>query len=118
MTDDQTDLFDVDQTTIARATDPITSHLAATEITRSGARRAQADAVLTLVRNHPGKTSAELADLGNVDRYMVARRLPEMRGATLTQGEPRVCGISQRQAVTWWPITNSQKMDPIIRSQK
>lgn len=87
---------------IARATDPETSRLAADEITRSGARDAQAAEVLRRLREHPGSTSMELAGLG-LDRYAIARRLPELeRLGLVRRGDARTCQTG-RLALTWWP---------------
>ncbi len=99
----QQSLFNRPPSTIARASDPVSSHLAAAEVTRNGTRAAQADAVLGSVRKWPGKTSRELAILMGADRHMVARRCPELAPALIRQGEMRVCSQGLRQAVTWWP---------------
>lgn len=91
----------------ARATDPETSHEAA-EAIRSEADR-QADEVLAMLTANPGLTSRELADQYHVDRYMVARRLPELRERGLvTTGAKRRCRNSQLNAMTWWPVAQSR----------
>lgn len=88
---------------IARASDPATSHLAAEHITQSGMRSRQQHAVLALLKLYPGRTSQELARYG-IDRYALARRLPELESAGLARkGDARRCDISGRQALTWWP---------------
>ena len=87
---------------ISRATDPSTSHLAETEITRSGQRATQQIVLLRLVELHPGKTSAELARLGGVDRYVAARRLPELRTSRhVENGVSRTCAATNHKAMTW-----------------
>lgn len=88
----------------ARKTDPPSSHAAAREIDLSGSRKAQLLAALLLVENNPGCTSLELAQRGKLDRYQLARRLPELeRGEFVRRGEIRDCRIGKRPAVTWWP---------------
>lgn len=90
---------------IARETDPETSHLAAEEVTTSGRRAVQQHAVLAAVMAQPGLTSRELAQAAGMDRYVVARRLPELEAAKrVRKGEARECRVSKRQAVTWWPV--------------
>lgn len=89
---------------IARASDPVTSHLAAEHVTQSGIRSRQQHAVLAIVKLYPGRTSQELARYG-IDRYALARRLPELDDAGLVRrGEMRRCSVSGRQALTWWAV--------------
>jgi hypothetical protein len=87
---------------ITRRSDPVTSRLAAEEITRSGRRAIQRQAVLALVQKYPGCTSLELARHSGMDRYTLARRLPELEheGAVKKCGQ-KVCSVGQRPAVTW-----------------
>lgn len=87
---------------IARSRDPQTSHDAAITITGSGARANQQRHVLYAVRRYPGLTSSELARAMGADRYMVARRLPELRAAGLVKNwEPRRCRVSGQKAMIW-----------------
>lgn len=89
---------------IARRTDPASSHLAAADITADGTRAAQHHQVLRAVRRWPGLTSRELAQAAGGDRYVVARRLPEVESTGLVhRGPMRPCRVSGRQALTWWP---------------
>jgi hypothetical protein len=87
---------------IARKTDPVTSHIAAQEITHEGTREKQAAIVLDLVRRYPGNTSMELSQYCNLDRYQIARRLADLEHAgEVEKGIMRVCSVSGRMAVTW-----------------
>lgn len=96
---------------IARATDPITSHEAGAAITASGVRGTQQQAVLAAVQAQPGRTSAELAASSTLNRYTVARRLPELeRLGEVIRGAVRECTASRLRAgraVTWWPAAAS-----------
>jgi hypothetical protein len=85
-----------------RRSDPPTSRLAAEEITRSGTRAIQRQAVLELVRAHPRSTSLELARHSRLDRFSIARRLPELEAMGMVRkcGQ-RECSVGHRQAVTW-----------------
>jgi hypothetical protein len=88
---------------IAANADPITSHLAAEELTDSGARDAQKYAVLSALRLEiVPPTSRELSQAAKLDRYVVARRLPDLEadGWARKVGQ-RKCSITDRQCVTW-----------------
>ena len=89
-----------------RATDPETSWKAEDGINKDGTRDRQARQVLALVRAAPGKTSAEIGQISMaVDRYIAARRLPELEKLHLVRrGEARRCSTTGRQAMTWWPL--------------
>ena len=90
------------QTPAARTTDPVTSHQAAQHMDQTGKRASQQREVLAAVREHPGLTSAELARATGLDRYMLARRLPELAPAAV-KGDPQRCQVTGRHAMTWWP---------------
>jgi hypothetical protein len=88
----------------ARKTDPISSHLAADELERSGRLNVQQALALAAVRKCPGRSSRELGRLSPLDRYQLARRLPELETLGLVKrGMVRECGVSRRLALTWWP---------------
>lgn len=93
------------ETPAARRSDPESSHRAAEEVTASGRRAAQLAQVIAAVRKHPGRTSMELARLTGLDRYLLARRLPEAATAgAVAKGQQRVCSVSDRLALTWLPV--------------
>jgi hypothetical protein len=91
------------ETPIARARDPESSHLAADEITKSGARAHQQHQTAAAVKQYPGCTSQELSEATGMDRYVLARRLSECETAkSVRRGEMRHCLITGRKALTWW----------------
>lgn len=62
----------------SRHSDPESSHRAERRMRVSGAMRGQALIAFELVRKYPGRTSKELATLGTLDRYQLARRLSDL----------------------------------------
>ena len=100
----QQDLFG-DAQVLARTGDFKSSHEAADRLTKSGARARQKASVLAYVRECPGFTSRELAERYKDDRYMIARRLPDLRkDGLVANGEQRECRVSGGKATTWHPI--------------
>ncbi len=103
---------------IARNTDPVTSHLAAKDITASGVRSEQQRQVLELVRRYPHYTSRELSQTPfnqqhyKLDRWDIARRLPELREANLIQMDEgkRPCNITRKAAMTWVAVPQQEKL--------
>lgn len=90
------------ETPAARRTDPESSHLAAEHITASGMRFSQQKQVADAVGRHRGHTSQELAELTGLDRYMLARRLPECETAgRVRKGPMRTCSVTGRKAHVW-----------------
>lgn len=102
MINQQMDLLS--KTPIARNSDPETSHESAEVVTKTS-RAGQQLRCRDLVCLYPGHTSAELAKLGREDRYMVARRLPEVRPVHVRNGEARKCTVTGRKAMTWYMTT-------------
>jgi len=91
-----------DSTPTYRKTDPRSSKNASDEVIATGKRAAQQHFVLEMVRRHPFSTSLELSRCGNLDRYQVARRLPELeRAGMIVRGPIRVCRVGGRNAQTW-----------------
>ena len=86
---------------VSRRTDPVSSSLAEIEVSRR-ARGEQQRAVLFAVIENPGCTSMELSVACGLDRYQVARRLPELEKVGLVRKGPiGMCQVSGRKAVTW-----------------
>jgi hypothetical protein len=100
--------FALDFTTVstpaARRRDPSTSHRAAEEHTASGVRGQHQKRAAQAVVDFPGRTSQELSRDAKLDRYMLARRLPECEEALVVRrGPARACSVTGKQALTWWP---------------
>jgi len=91
----------------ARNTDPLTSHLAAAQVTTAGAHYAQIHEALTLY-GPAGKD--RIAALAGLEPSQVARRLPEMRrlGLVGLTGET-VQSNSGRAEREWQAITQQEK---------
>jgi hypothetical protein len=91
-------------TPAARRTDPESSHQAAEIHALSGKRAHQQDQAAAAVRQFPGLTSLELAGMTGLDRYMLARRLPECETAgRVRRGPMRHCAVTGRLAMEWMP---------------
>jgi hypothetical protein len=88
---------------LAAAADPVSSHLAAAEITASGQRDSQKRAILSALREQLSPcTSMELARAAGIDRYIVARRLPDLeRDGLVERGQMRNCDVTGRPAIAW-----------------
>jgi hypothetical protein len=92
------------QTPAARNTDPDTSHLAAHSVTTTGTRHTNNQKCREAVENNPGASSAKIAKITGLDRHEAARRLSDLRGISVEQGEPVRCKLcNNRLCVTWWP---------------
>ncbi|HDS1649035.1 TPA: winged helix-turn-helix domain-containing protein [Stenotrophomonas maltophilia] len=89
----------------ARYTDPSSSHEAAAHMVSSGAQAVQQSQASSAVRKYPGLTSLELARATGLDRFMLARRLPEIeKQGLIRRGMVRKCSASNgRSGCTWFP---------------
>lgn len=101
---------------LARTKDPRSSHEAGRKLTESGQRSTGKALVLQSLRLLVGEngvplTSAELAEKAGLDRYMVARRLPDLRRDGWAQKcEERICTVSRYLALTWRPTRRNEKL--------
>lgn len=119
----QTTLFGAPRAkAMSRAVDPLTSHLAAHRLVKSGRLREKQVAILEAVRKHPGLTARELArkmveDDGSCCKTCghsmkehgyyddAHKRLPELlaEGMVVKAGR-RVCAVSGEVVETWTSI--------------
>lgn len=91
--------------------DPLSSRIAADDVEKSGKRREQIEQTVSAVSRYPGLTSMELSHATGIDRYVLARRLPEAETLGLVTrnltdgGTPRLrhCKVTGRLAMTWTP---------------
>ncbi len=98
----QRSLFDTPPSPRARATDNLTSHLAANKARGRAAR--QRETILAWVTAHPGRTAAEIAKGVEMERHAPSRRLPELRELGLVVNGPvRECRVMKSKAMTWKP---------------
>lgn len=87
----------------SRNTDPVTSHLAEQEVTKTGKRQTQAEIVLEAVRNYPGRTSFELTQYCPLNRYQIARRTADLETLGKIRKGPEVLRMRKTPEVTWYP---------------
>lgn len=98
----------------ARTTDPSTSHEAARHVVDSGVQVHQQACAILAVRQNPALTSAELSAVTGLDRFMLARRLPEaLADGLVLRGEARKCSVSGRRACTWLPQLSAVENFPL-----
>lgn len=89
----------------SRRTDPKSSHSAERGVNQSGSREIQQKLIYDYVQSWPGRTSLEMTERLDLDRYQIARRLADLKNAGLVyQGASRKCRIGGRDSVTWWPV--------------
>lgn len=82
-----------------------TSLEAAEELVKVGDHARQMLAVQAALAARPGLTSLQLAAASGIDRYIVARRLPDLaRMGRARKGETVRDPETGRSAVTWWPV--------------
>ncbi|WP_414486207.1 winged helix-turn-helix domain-containing protein [Stenotrophomonas maltophilia] len=91
--------------TLARSTDPNSSHAAAADLVACGALRVQHAKTEAAVIRHPGHSSLHLSTLTGLDRHMLGRRLPELaREGRIWRGPSAPCATTGKPACTWWPV--------------
>lgn len=95
----------------ARRKDSSSSHEAAAIVEQTGVAAEQLQRVLEGVRRYPGCTSHELALTIGMDRYAVARRLPELTQLPVPlarKAEPAdhtlPCAVVGRKCCRWYPL--------------
>ena len=98
----QTLSLDFDAKTLARTADDFTSHQAIKDLITSGRHAAQLKLALSTLRQNPGRTSRELADIIGCDRYLFSRRLPDLLRLGLVEKiGRRICTSGKTMAATW-----------------
>ena len=84
----------------AHRNDPLSSILAGEAIEDTGTAAYHRQVIYALVKRFPGLTSAEMTQWCALDRYQIARRLPEIVG--VEKGDMRECTVCKRLCVTWY----------------
>lgn len=93
-----------------RNSDPESSHQAGEEVTESGARQNQCDAVFDAVQKMPRATARELAEEFSLDRYAVSRRLADLcHQGLVRKTTSRTCDIGKRLSCTWVEVDKNQQ---------
>lgn len=88
-----------------RAVDLSTIHDAAHYVVASSLQANQHYQSAKAVTDNPGMTSNELAQATVPDRYMLARRLPELiKAGRVWRGANTPCAVRGHTACTWWPV--------------
>jgi hypothetical protein len=92
-----------DRQPLAATADPVTSFIAAADLTNSGRRRQQKLDVLKFLRVQTEPlTSAEIAAKSGLDRHLCARRLPDLEADKMVKRcAIRECSRTGRPCVTW-----------------
>lgn len=100
----------------ARAYDLSSSHAAADAIETSGKAQHHREILLAVVREHPGLTSAEITQYCELDRWQVARRLPELRNGKLVYNsdKKRECRMLGSLAFEWHPVVGEEQQLGLI----
>ncbi len=84
-----------------RSCDPPTSALAGRHMRACGLAQRQRDMCLSAVKQHTGLTAREIEARIGIKAH---KRLPEVRADGLvSNGPPRACTVSGREAMTWYP---------------
>ncbi|GLQ96447.1 hypothetical protein [Dyella mobilis] len=93
------------ETPAARATDPVSSHIAAERVTTSGVRQTQLERIVAAIYAYPGRTAGELAELTGLTHVQIDRRTGDMRlSAKVVFGAIRQCRVLGSQMQTLWPV--------------
>jgi len=92
-------------TTLARRTDPLSSHLAAAR--HAPAAQSNKALLYEWVCRYPGYSSNQIADAIGMERHEVARRLPDLRHDGLLESRVPVGGGE----LTWWPAEGSGQQE-------
>lgn len=91
----------------ARANDPETSHLAATEVTANGTIHRHGQLIIAYLKTNPGQTNGEIAEGSGLDYARVHKRMKELEELNLAiRGEKRYCttdGRRTRLYTSWYP---------------
>lgn len=98
----------IDSGAASHRTDPDSSRRAARRHEQSGRLDVDRRRVLEALKRFPGVTSKQLATICGFDRYMVAKRLPDLRRMGLVQNVAGDCGSAAGGdtggELRWWAV--------------
>lgn len=87
----------------SRNTDPMSSHIAERQTTKSGVRVSNLMKVFNFVKAKPGHTAGEIAKALGMERGEVSKRLADARNLKmLVNGKERKCQVKGSQMMTWY----------------
>ncbi|GGA00273.1 hypothetical protein [Dyella caseinilytica] len=93
------------ETPISRANDPVSSHLAAEQITQTGKRQSHLELIVAAVYAHPGCTAGELTQYTGLTHVQIDRRTGDLRmSERIVFGAIRQCRVIGSQQQTLWPM--------------
>ena len=99
--------------TLARPTDPGTSHLAAQDARLAQLRLDHFQKILDAVARHPGLTAQELAAVCPLTNEQIHRRIAEMEDAGLIRRPAaKICTVTERKALTIYATGASLELQP------
>lgn len=95
---------------IARNSDPVTSHIAASEITEDGTRACMQAKTLALLKAHQGSTANELEAIGGFKDGQIRKRLHDLfQLDEVAQGPVRPSRVTGKPNITWYTVDAAPK---------
>lgn len=92
------------ETPAARANDPVSSHIAAEQITINGKRQSHLERIVEAVYAHPGCTAGELTQYTGLSHVQIDRRTGDLRmSGDVVFGAIRQCRVVGSMQQTLWP---------------
>lgn len=86
---------------LARNTDPVTSHIAAHRIVKSGKQKSGMANILNCIQSYPNSTGGEIARKLGIDYTECQRRISDLVNAhKVVRGAARVCDVKQSKCST------------------
>jgi len=87
---------------ISHRNDAVSSFKAADRHKASDNWSKQRQAVLKALQTLVCATAKEISEFSGIDRYIVSRKLPDLRRAGVVEnGKPRKCRILKKKTLTW-----------------
>jgi hypothetical protein len=109
--------FNFSEPPLARAGDPVTSHIAADKLKESGKWRGQKGIVLTWMREHKideahSLTASEMARESGIRHPVCHKRLPDLESAGwVRKCGKRICKVTGELCCTWCLTTPGERAE-------